>query len=146
MRTNRLLSLLAVPALLLASAALAQDAKKSPEERLDAAIDALQAACKGDAQKYCSSVSPGEGRLFFCMLAHEDKISNACDYAIYKTVNDVAWVLDKVEEAADACSEDLQKYCSAAEPGQGEVASCLAKHEASLGEACRSVARKLTAR
>ena len=29
--------------------------------------------------KFCGQVTPGEGRLVLCMMAHEDKVSNKCD-------------------------------------------------------------------
>ena len=42
----------------------------------------LQNACADETNKYCSTVTPGEGRLLYCMQAHEDKISAKCAYEL----------------------------------------------------------------
>ena len=58
------------------SSAKAQTAvSQKVQARLAAAAEKLQAACGGDLSKYCSAVTPGEGRLIFCMMAYEDKLS-----------------------------------------------------------------------
>ena len=45
------------------------------ETRLSEATRKIEAACSEDLKKYCSTVTPGEGRLLLCIEAHEDKIS-----------------------------------------------------------------------
>ena len=39
-------------------------------------------ACKPDADKFCSDVKPGGGRIIACMKQHEDELSPACRAAI----------------------------------------------------------------
>jgi hypothetical protein len=46
-----------------------------------AAIDALRAACADDAQKLCSGVQPGGGRILACLKQHEDSLSGKCKQA-----------------------------------------------------------------
>jgi hypothetical protein len=146
MRTILPLPAIVLSASIMSTASLAQTpSEMSPETRLSKAVDNLTAACKSDLTKFCSSVSPGEGRQFFCLLAHEDKISYACDHAVYRTVNDIAWVLDKVEEIADACADDIEKVCPEAEPGGGEIAGCLKKNIKATSSACRAVLEKASA-
>ena len=53
------------------------------EAKIAAAVNKVQSACSNDLKTFCSTVTPGEGRLIFCMLAHEDKISSKCDFALY---------------------------------------------------------------
>src|SRR5687768_3281461 len=48
------------------------------QDRIAAGIQKLQSACRTEMASFCSSVTPGEGRLILCMQAHEDKISNQC--------------------------------------------------------------------
>ncbi len=80
---NPTLRLLAKVALLplgvtISSIAYAQtDMMNAILERLTAGIQKLEAACGEDIKKYCSTVTPGEGRIVHCMQAHEDKISPA---------------------------------------------------------------------
>ena len=40
-------------------------------DKLTARIETLEDACK-DIRKYCSTVTPGEGLMIYCMEAHED--------------------------------------------------------------------------
>ena len=44
-------------------------------EKLATGIKKLESSCGEDIKKYCSAVTPGGGRLLYCMQAHEDKIS-----------------------------------------------------------------------
>lgn len=37
-----------------------------------------RAACSGDAQKFCKSVTPGGGRVLDCLAKQKDKLSDAC--------------------------------------------------------------------
>ena len=146
----KLLSLLPVASILVVTGALAQDVSHDVsidplEARLKIAADALKATCAADVQKFCASVSPGGGRLFFCMLAHEDKISGICDYQIYKSVNDLASVLGRIEEATVACASDIEQFCIKADAPEGEVSHCLISREAALADACRAAAQKLPA-
>jgi hypothetical protein len=38
----------------------------------------LEAACKDDLKRYCSNVTPGEGREMACLRAYADKLSGGC--------------------------------------------------------------------
>ena len=38
-------------------------------------IEQAIAACEYELTHFCSSVTPGEGRLMMCLGAHEDKVS-----------------------------------------------------------------------
>jgi hypothetical protein len=38
----------------------------------------LKAACKADLDQFCKDITPGEGREFACLHAHNDKLSQGC--------------------------------------------------------------------
>ena len=38
--------------------------------------------CRDDLKAYCSTVKPGEGRLFDCMEKNKAKLSGRCNQAI----------------------------------------------------------------
>jgi Golgi apparatus protein 1 len=39
---------------------------------------ALAEACRGDVDKHCKDVQPGEGRVHQCLRDNSDKLSQAC--------------------------------------------------------------------
>ena len=112
-------------------------------ERLEAAVQKLRAACGDDITKYCSSVTPGEGRLLYCMIAHEDKISTKCDYALYNAARNLDRAIDFVEQAADACWPDIQKLCADVPEGGGHIAQCLISKKSTVSGDCQKILEKI---
>jgi hypothetical protein len=47
----------------------------------DDPLDAIRAACAGDAQKLCAGVPFGGGRIVACLKQHQDALSNQCKLA-----------------------------------------------------------------
>jgi hypothetical protein len=113
--------------------------------RLAAATAKLQTACASDLSKYCSTVTPGEGRLIFCMMAHEDKLSSKCDYALYDASRKMEHTLDLIAQAADACWNDIEKHCANIPEGGGRIAQCLVDNKKSVTGACKAALGKLPA-
>ena len=113
------------------------------DERLEAAAQKLKAACGDDLAKYCSSVTPGEGRLLYCMIAHEDKISTKCDYALYSAARNLDRAIDFVEQAADACWPDIQKLCADVPEGGGHIAQCLISKKSTSSADCQKILEKI---
>jgi len=112
-------------------------------ERLTAGIKKLEAACGEDIKKYCSTVTPGEGRMLYCMQAHEDKISPACAYDLSEVSSQVQTTADSLREAVMACRGDIDKFCAKTQPGQGRIAACLAANSASVSKGCMDAVHKL---
>lgn len=135
-------SVVALAAGLMTLAASIADAQSDRAAQLQARIMAgvkkLEAGCGADVKKFCSSVTPGEGRLFFCILAHEDKLSTKCDYALFEASRNLERALDRVELAADACWTDIEKHCADIPEGGGRIMQCLAGKKASVSAACRT--------
>ena len=51
-------------------------------EKLTARIQRLENSCGEDIKKFCSTVTPGGGRIVYCMQAYEDKISPKCAFEL----------------------------------------------------------------
>jgi hypothetical protein len=51
---------------------------KSHITALEGKVRLFAKACKGDFQKYCKGVKPGEGRVMFCLKEHEADLSDSC--------------------------------------------------------------------
>ena len=111
---------------------------ENAKARIAAALTKIQAGCADDIAKFCSAVTPGEERLMFCMMAHEDKISAKCDYTLYDASRNLGRALDLIEETADVCWPDIEKHCTNAPVGGGHIAQCLLDNKATVASACRT--------
>jgi Cysteine rich repeat len=112
-------------------------------ERLTAGIQKLEASCGEDIKKYCSTVTPGEGRILHCMQAHEDKISPGCEVELHEVALNAQATVDNLKEAVNACQGDIDKYCAKTQPGQGRIAACLAANRTSVSKNCVAAVQKL---
>lgn len=113
------------------------------ETRLNAALKKVQTACDEDLRKYCGEVTPGEGRLLLCLEAHEDKIGTKCDYSLFEASRNLDKALDTVADTADACWNDIEKYCANTPEGGGHIIQCLSAKKEALAPTCRSRLGKL---
>jgi hypothetical protein len=119
------------------------DLVKAVQDKLTAGIAKLQSACSEDIKKYCSNVTPGEGRVLHCMQAYEDKISPQCGYAEQEAALNLQMAIDRLKEAVIACSDDIAKLCNKTQPGQGRVAQCLIANKAAASGQCAGAIQKL---
>ena len=128
----------------ISSAAYAQtDMMNVILERLAAGFKKLETSCGEDIKKYCSTVTPGEGRILYCMQAHEDKISDGCASVLDEVVLQVETTADHLREAVNACRGDIDKFCAKTQPGQGRIAACLAANRTSVSKSCVEAVQKL---
>jgi len=112
-------------------------------EKLAAGIKKLESSCGEDIKKYCSAVTPGAGRLLYCMQAHEDKISDGCGSVLDEVVLQTESTADHLREAGNACRSDIDKFCAQIQPGQGRIAGCLAANKAAVSKSCGDAVQKL---
>jgi Cysteine rich repeat len=103
----------------------------------DTILDHVIEACKDDLQKYCSQVTPGEGRILYCVAAHEDKLSGQCDYAMYQAASLLEQLSVAIAYVANSCSAEIETLCSNVEAGEGRIVACLDDNESQLGDACK---------
>jgi hypothetical protein len=104
--------------------------------RIAGAAEQLRVACNDELRNFCSTVTPGEGRLLLCMQAHEDKISRQCELALIETSRHIGNVVQRAETFAKACWQDIQTHCSGT---GGSVAQCMAEKRASLSPTCQAL-------
>jgi Golgi apparatus protein 1 len=113
-----------------------QDVAKSIVEKLTAKVAKLESACAKDIKKYCKTVTPGEGRMIYCMQAHEDKISPQCDYELGEAAASVQASLDSLKDAIIACKAEITGVCGKTVPGQGRIAACLMANKSTASKGC----------
>ena len=138
------IALLPLGVVTISSIACAQtDMMNAILERLTAGIQKLEAACGEDIKKYCSTVTPGDGRILHCMQAHEDKIRPACAFDLNEVALHAQTTADNFREAVNACQGDIEKLCAKTQPGQGRIAACLAANASSVSKNCVAAVQKL---
>jgi Golgi apparatus protein 1 len=137
-----LMSIVAAAVMLPAAPAAAQEPAAAEQGTL---LDYLVASCEGDLEKYCSEVTPGEGRLLYCVAAHEDKLSGQCSYALYEAASLLVELADAVADVAIACEADIESLCGSVEAGEGRVLSCLDANKAKVSQPCKDAVTKAIA-
>jgi cysteine rich repeat protein len=122
-----------------------QDITKPLVEKLTARIAKLESACASDIKKYCKTVTPGEGRMIYCMQAHEDKISPQCDYELGEVASSVQASLDGLKDGIIACKAEITGVCGKTVPGQGRMAACLSANKSTASKDCVDAISKIEA-
>jgi hypothetical protein len=105
-------------------------------DKVEAAIENTRASCAGDIAKYCTTVTPGDGRIALCLEAHEDKISSKCFWSILEFAQGILGAESNLEYAASICKSDIDKHCASVVPGEGRIAQCIAENESKLTPDC----------
>jgi Golgi apparatus protein 1 len=118
---------------------------KTIVDKLAAKITKLENACAGDIKKYCRTVTPGEGRMIYCMHAHEDKISPRCAYELGETAGSVQATSDLLKDGVIACKAEISGVCGKIQPGQGRIAACLIANKSTASKDCADAIQKVEA-
>ena len=99
--------------------------------------DKVKKACAKELSTFCKGVPQGEGRILACFYAFEDKLSDACVYALYDAAAQLEQAVAAVKFAANQCHDDLEKFCANVKPGQGRGLACLDKHDKDVSPQCK---------
>ena len=114
------------------------------DSKVQAIIEQGKQGCAADLKTHCSTVTPGEGRLAFCLTAHADKRTASCETALAVARKEAEVLITEVNRSIEACSPDIADLCSGTEPGEGRIAQCLAEQRDALTESCGQVLDKLS--
>ena len=60
-----------------------------PTNPIAAAVEKVQSTCREELRNFCSTVTPGEGRVLLCMQAHEDKLGKACELSLFEASRNI---------------------------------------------------------
>ena len=104
-------------------------------------LETVANGCKAEIEKYCSNVTPGEGRVLACLYAYEDKLSGRCEYALYDAASRLERAVAALSYAVNECSSDLKQYCAGVAAGEGRLLECLQKNDDKVSKRCKQ-ARK----
>jgi cysteine rich repeat protein len=119
------------------------DVTKTFVDRLIDQVTKLEKSCAKEIKKFCSTVTPGEGRVIYCMQAHEDKLSPGCSYDLQDVVLALQSSNEVLKEAVTACRADISAKCGTVQPGKGRIAACLVAEKASVSKDCAAAIEKV---
>ena len=119
------------------------DIAKTFVDRLLGQVTKLESSCAEDIKKYCATVTPGEGRVIYCMQAHEDKISPGCAYDLEDVELSLQASNDALKEAVNACRADIAAKCGNVQPGGGRIAACLVAEKSNVSKDCANAIDKV---
>ena len=106
-------------------------------------IARLEKSCAKDVKRYCTNVTPGEGRMIYCMQAFEDKISPRCAFDLGEIVLDLQASTDALKTAVNACRVEIGGVCGKVQPGSGRIAACLVANKATVSKDCSDAIQKV---
>ena len=101
-------------------------------------VEYVQNSCSAEIENFCSTVNPGEGRLVLCFAAHEDQLSERCNYALYQASHALEQAVAAISYVGRACREDMIKLCPETVPGDGRVLECLDGQSDDVSEVCKN--------
>jgi len=108
-------------------------------DRVADAIQIVQVACASELNDFCGKVTPGEGRLAFCMRAHEDQLSRTCESALRRVALNVRRTLNQITET---CWNEVQALCGDTDK-LGKLGQCVAQKKGSLSPPCETIVTAL---
>ena len=107
-------------------------------------IETVLDGCTKEFESYCKNVTPGEGRLLACLYAYSDKLSTRCEYALYDAASQLERALTALTYLANECRDDLKKYCSDVQPGEGRLIDCIAKKKDAISDRCKNAIKDVS--
>lgn len=99
-------------------------------------VDEALKGCSKEIKTYCSSVTPGGGRLVSCARAHRDKLSSECVYAINRAGYWLSYLARTLNYVVSQCKADALKYCPKIKLGEERVLNCLSANKPKLNKYC----------
>jgi phytoene/squalene synthetase len=113
----------------------------NPVRAQQSLLETVANGCKEELEKYCSNVTPGEGRVLACLYAYGDKLSGRCEYALYDAASQLERAVAAISYVVNECSSDLKQYCTGVAAGEGRLLQCLQKNDEKVSTRCKQ-ARK----
>jgi len=106
-------------------------------------VETVLNGCKVELEKYCSQVTPGQGRILGCLYAYQDKLSGKCEYALYDAAVQLERAVAALAYVANECDNDLDKLCSSVPVGEGRLLKCLEKNDAQVSGRCKQALKEV---
>lgn len=118
------------------------DLRSKVKVKAEAVVAKLKTACESDLKTYCSNVTAGEARTVFCMLAHEDKISDACVDAVFEVADQIDAKMSKLVRTANACEGEAKMHCEDVRARKGRLIQCIRDRQDKFSAECKTAIKE----
>ena len=81
--------------------------------------------CKADADKLCPGLANNSRKVFMCLSAYEDNLSDSCRLGIAEAAMTLEKGMMAIDYSIRACQTDADAYCLDVEAGEGRIVGCL---------------------
>ncbi len=122
------------------------DISKAVTDKAEKVVAKIEASCSADIKSFCSQVTPGDGRLMLCMMAHEDKLSDKCFTTLVDVGDAVELTISSAKRAVSVCEPEIDTLCADVQAGGGQIAQCLITNKSKLSAACSAEVAGIEAR
>jgi hypothetical protein len=102
----------------------------------DDLAESVAKGCEKELASYCTTVTPGNGRILACLYAYSDKLTGQCEYALYDTAVQLERLVATFSYVKNECDADLNKFCSAVDVGKGHLLECLDENSNKISARC----------
>lgn len=85
----------------------------------------LAEACRKDVDTYCSSVTPGDGKVHQCLVDHQEQLTTACRAETSHLQMTAASNVELSPSLGRACAAERAQHCAGVTPGKARVFNCL---------------------
>lgn len=98
--------------------------------------------CDTDLKKFCPGLDPNSQNAFMCMMAYEEKLSDACKLGIVEAAMALKMGAAAIDYSVRACEADADKFCLDVKPGEGRLIKCIKKNETKVSKACTTALKE----
>jgi len=132
-------------ALVFSPSTYAGESGKPLAEKLQEGTIVIAASLKGcddDAKKHCAGLDENSDKVFMCLLAYEDHLSDQCKRGILEAAMTVNMGAAAIDYSIKSCEADADKHCLDVQPGEGRIVSCIRAHESKVSKECLSALKE----
>ena len=117
----------------------ADQSGKSLAEKLQEGRIVIHSSVKGcdeDINQHCDGLGKDAGKIFMCLAAYEEHLSEKCKSGILEAAMAVRIGAAALSYSVAACEADVDKHCADVQPGEGRLVDCIKANETEVSEIC----------
>ena len=99
-------------------------------------VDITIKGCDADAARLCPGLPANSQKIFMCMMAYEDNLSQSCRLSISEAAMALEQGLMAIDYSIRSCAADADRYCLDVDVGEGRIIGCLRQYESKLDSQC----------